>query len=247
MMEKVPAAEPGLAVRVRAQDPDRFLLTLLAPAARREALLLLAAFNHELVRALELPSSHGEVGPIGALIRLQWWREVVEGERRRHEVAGPLAEALARGTLPREPLLEMIAAREAEAEGFEDEQSWREAQLGGAGALQVALGAALGETRQAERLRLAGAAYAAGAMLRHRSRILASGRRPFAPADVDGTLARSAGLGWLADAGRVPGRAGLIGVLARRDLGRPADTGGRRGAGDVLALIAAGLTRVVAR
>ena len=61
---------------VRRHDPDRFLTALFAPPEKRDALLTLYAFNHELARAREVASE-----PPLALIRLQWWREVVEGAR----------------------------------------------------------------------------------------------------------------------------------------------------------------------
>src|SRR3978361_2145745 len=129
----------------RAHDPDRFLTALFAPAVHREALFLLIAFNHELVRALEMPSSRGDSGPLGTLIRLQWWREVVEGESRRHELAEPLAAAIHAGALERDTLLSVIEAREAEAEGIETLERWRALQLEGPGGFQVAFGRALGE------------------------------------------------------------------------------------------------------
>ena len=71
----------------------------------------LYAFNHELARAREVVSE-----PPLALIRLQWWREVVEGAYRRHEVAEPLRAAVDAGELDRGDLLRLIDAREAEAE-----------------------------------------------------------------------------------------------------------------------------------
>ncbi len=111
----------------REHDPDRFLTTLFAPGSHRETLFLLIAFNHELVRALEMKSARSEAGPIASLIRLQWWREVVEGASRRHELAEPLGAALAAGRLDRETLLDCIEGREAEAAGFDDAMmlDWR--------------------------------------------------------------------------------------------------------------------------
>lgn len=82
-----------LTALVRRHDPDRFLTCLFAPARRRDALLVLYAFNHELARARAVASD-----PMLALIRLQWWREVVEGDAKRHEVATPLTEAIAAGS-----------------------------------------------------------------------------------------------------------------------------------------------------
>ncbi len=238
----------------RAHDPDRFLTALFAPADRREALFVLIAFNHELVRALEMPSARGGIGPIAALIRLQWWREVVEGEPRRHEVAGPLAGMLSEGIYARETLLAIIDAREAEAEGIETLQDWQALQLGGPGGMQVAFGEALGERDPdvLASLRSVGAAYAAGSLLRHHRSILTAGRCPF-PDDLlqragssrDAVLSggalptdaailaplRDAGLGWLRQAGRLRlGRsrvaAALPAALARRDLERSPDAAG---------------------
>ena len=81
-----------IAALVRRHDPDRFLTALFAPADKRDTLLTLYAFNHELARAREVVSE-----PPLALIRLHWWREVVEGAQRRHEVAEPLSAALTAG------------------------------------------------------------------------------------------------------------------------------------------------------
>ena len=81
-----------LADFVRRNDPDRFLASLFAPTEQRQAVWVLCAVNHELARAREVVSE-----PMLALIRLQWWREVVQGVRRRHEVAGPLGALLDRG------------------------------------------------------------------------------------------------------------------------------------------------------
>ena len=250
----------------RSHDPDRFLVSLFAPAAVREALFLLIAFNHELVRALETGSAHRGMGPIAALIRLQWWREVVQGEPRGHELAEPLAASLAAGGLQPASLLSIIAAREAEAEGIETMRQWESIQLEGAGGMQVACAEALGERDPAvlDRLRRGGAAYGAGAIWRHHRAILHAGRCPFpdellqrAGHSRDGLLAaaaapldaaflaplREAGLRWLGEAGRPRlGRAriaaGLPAVLARRDLAGAA-VSGPRGLGDRLALAAA--------
>src|SRR5579875_1137861 len=94
---------------VRRADPDRFLTTLFAPPGKREALWTLYAFNHELARARETVRE-----PHMALIRLQWWREVVEGERKRHEVAEPVRASIETGALRAEDLEALIEGREAE-------------------------------------------------------------------------------------------------------------------------------------
>jgi hypothetical protein len=119
---------------VRRHDPDRFLTALFAPAERREALFVLYAFNHELARAREAVSQ-----PTLALIRLQWWREVVEGAARRHEVAMPLHAAIEAGLLQRAELLALIAGREIEAEpAIPSLDVWRGYLLQTAGGLAVA-------------------------------------------------------------------------------------------------------------
>ena len=144
---------------VRRHDPDRYFTALFAPAARREALFILYAFNHELARAREVVRE-----PFAALIRLQWWREVIEGARRRHEVAGPLGEALDEGWLRPASLDAMITAREAEAEPFETLADFETYVLGAAGGVMVAAGQALG-MEGAEALRSWGAAYGVAGLL----------------------------------------------------------------------------------
>jgi phytoene synthase len=130
------AAMNALAETVRLSDPDRYFCALLAPAARRDGLFTLYAFNHELARALEVAREPGL-----SLIRLHWWREVVEGEARRHEVATPLRALVASGGVPAALLLEMIAAREAVAV---DPPATLDAVAAGPGALAAAAGAVLG-------------------------------------------------------------------------------------------------------
>ena len=58
------------AQQVRLSDPDRFLTALFAPAAARENLFALYAFNLEVARIPELVHE-----PMMGQIRLQWWRE----------------------------------------------------------------------------------------------------------------------------------------------------------------------------
>jgi len=167
-----------LADLLRRHDPDRFLTALFAPADRRPALFALYAFNHELARAREVASE-----PMLALIRLQWWREVVEGAPRRHEVATPLAAALAAGALDRGDLLALIAARETEAEpAIPTLAAWRDHLLRGAGGLAVAAGRLLGAP-EPEALRPLGAAYGAAGLLRSVP-ALAAQRRCLLPQDV---------------------------------------------------------------
>src|SRR5271165_4395269 len=109
--ELMPPSSDSFLLRLRRADPDRFFCTLFAPSGQREALALLYLFNHELARAHEVASE-----PLLAMIRLQWWREVVEGASRKHEVATPLSAALEAGVFAREDLLKLIEAREAGTE-----------------------------------------------------------------------------------------------------------------------------------
>lgn len=101
---------------VRQQDPDRFLISLFAPADTREALWALYAFNYEIARTREVVSDT----TIG-LIRLQWWRDAIEEiykneTPRRHEVLLPLADAIKKYNLPKDLFLNLIYAREFDLE-----------------------------------------------------------------------------------------------------------------------------------
>lgn len=99
------------AVEVRTHDRDRYLTAILAPAARRQALFALYAFNLEVARTREMVSE-----PMIGQIRLQWWREAIagiyEGKARAHEVVRPLAEAVERYDLTRTYFERLIDARE---------------------------------------------------------------------------------------------------------------------------------------
>ncbi len=254
-----------MAALVRRHDPDRFFTALFAPAEQREALLALYAFNHELARAREVASQ-----PLLALIRLQWWREVVEGTRRRHEVAGPLGEAIDAGKLHVPDLLAMIEAREAETEeAIPDLTAWLGYLSGSAGGLAVAAGRLLGaEELDRARLRALGTAYGVAGQLRSVA-VLAAQGRCLLPQDVLGAHgltpehvvrspeAASPVLAVLAEEGRVLLRAGrgrfgrgviaaaLPGVWARRDLRKAGASSGPRRLGDRLAVTwAAWATRV---
>jgi 15-cis-phytoene synthase len=249
-----------MAALVRRHDPDRFLTALFAPSEKRDALLTLYAFNHELARAREAVSE-----PPLALIRLQWWREVVEGERRHHEVADPLAVAIEAGGLDRADLLALIDAREIEVEpGIEDLQSWRAYLFGNAGGLAVAAGRLL-DAPDPEALRPLGAAYGVAGLLRSIS-VHARQGRCLLPEDVlaehgldrEQVMATPAaasvqavvrqlareGLPMLDNPVRVPRRAiaaALPAVLAKRDLSKAPAFPTQRALADRLAVTIAGL------
>jgi phytoene synthase len=240
---------------------DRFLTALFAPPAQRETLFVLYAFNNELARARAVVSE-----PMLALMRLQWWREVVEGARRRHEVAGPLGDALDAGELRADDLAALIDAREIEAEpAIPTLDAWRTYLTGTAGGLAVAAGRLLGAP-DPEALRMGGAAYGAAGVLRS-APALARRQRLLLPVDVldrHGTsveaaiadplgapvlaamrdLAREA-REWLGPREiklpRAARAAGLPAVLARRDLARPPPLPDRHGLADRLAVVRAAL------
>ncbi len=233
---------------VRRHDPDRYFVTLFAPEAHRRTLFTLYAFNHELARAREVASEPGL-----ALIRLQWWREVVEGQVKGHEVATPLHAALAEGRLFAPDLLEMIASRELDAEGdIATLGAWREWLLQGAGSLAVATGRVLGAPATSmPRLRRLGAGYGASGVLRNAPYAARQGRclmpselldaykitsdeaiaEPVGPktAGIRQALAfvGAALLGASERCGKTWVAAALPAVMARRDLASPGKSGPR--------------------
>jgi len=95
---------------VHAADKDRFLASLFAPADRRSPLFALYAFNVEIARVRELVHE-----PLAGEVRLQWWRDGLEGrtqgEMRANPVADALLNTLDRFKLPTERLLGLIEAR----------------------------------------------------------------------------------------------------------------------------------------
>lgn len=97
---------------LRAQDRDRFLSTLFAPDEKRPHLGALYAFNAEICRVRDAVTE-----PQLGLIRLQWWRDTVEGIYQGqatpgHPVAEALAGAIAEGGLPQQALLDLVTAHE---------------------------------------------------------------------------------------------------------------------------------------
>ncbi len=253
---------------VRQHDPDRYLCALFAPAAKREALFALAAYNHELARAREAASQ-----PLLALIRLQWWREVVEnaavgGPPRQHEVATPLHAAIADRLLDPDDLTAMANAREVETEESIPTASAFQAYLRGtAGGFAQAAGRLLGARgAYPVALQYGGALYGLAGVLRSTAALARQGRcllpedalaeagltphavvaDPAVAAPVVARLAAEGLAGYQPIAG-LPGAAvaaALPLVLARRDLKRLAagePVPATRGLWDKLAVTWAGL------
>ncbi|HSF96728.1 MAG TPA: squalene/phytoene synthase family protein [Thermohalobaculum sp.] len=119
---------------VRSHDPDLFHAALFAPEPARARLMVLYAFDIELSKAALRPSE-----PLIARMRLQWWRDLVDGigagePPRAHEVAGPLHGVLSADVVPGEELTALIDAHETELHGAMDEHrfgEWLDARFGG--------------------------------------------------------------------------------------------------------------------
>ncbi len=98
---------------LRRYDHDRYLTCLFAPRAARADLFALYAFNLEVAKTPEVVSE----AMLGQ-IRLQWWRESIEGiyagNPRHHEVVEPLARAVAAHSLTHGHFERLIDAREAD-------------------------------------------------------------------------------------------------------------------------------------
>jgi phytoene synthase len=223
-----------LLVHVRRADPDRFFTTLFAPPAKREGLWLLYAFNHELARAREVASE-----PTLALIRLTWWREVVEGAHRAHDIATPLSAALDAGMFARADLSALIDAREIEAEPqIPDFATFISYVTGTAGKLARIAGKFLGA--DSDEVEVLGTAYGISGILRAAPFLARQGRN-LLPAD--GTppekLIQTARDLLRASPPRIALAAALPAAYARRDLGRPYAP---RGLPDKFAIIRAAIT-----
>src|SRR5580704_888522 len=98
---------------VRATDRDRYIATLFAPADRRDGLFALYSFNAEIARVRDVARE-----PMPGEIRLQWWREVIEGERGGEAAANPVAAALL-ATIQRDNLSVELLGTLVEAHRFD--------------------------------------------------------------------------------------------------------------------------------
>jgi len=95
---------------LRSTDIDRYLACLLMPEDKRGAVAALYAFNAELARIRDVIRE-----PLPGEIRLQWWRDMLEGGGAGDSLANPLAAGLIGAIddyrLPRAPLVAMTEAR----------------------------------------------------------------------------------------------------------------------------------------
>jgi NADH dehydrogenase [ubiquinone] 1 alpha subcomplex assembly factor 6 len=172
---------------VRRHDRDRYQTALFAPAARREALFALYAFNYEIARVREIVTQ-----PMLGQIRLQWWREVIDaayagGPVRQHEVAQPLTAAIREYGLAREPFDRMIDARERDlADAAPADMAALEGYAGATSAGLVRLTLAVlgaGEPEAHAAAGEVGIAYGLAGLLRAMPFHAAAGRR-YIPDDV---------------------------------------------------------------
>lgn len=95
---------------LRDTDRDRYLACLLAPEEKRPALAALYAFNAELARVRDLVHE-----PLPGEVRMQYWRDLLEGQAHGSSEANPIASelliAMEQHRLPRQTLIDMIDAR----------------------------------------------------------------------------------------------------------------------------------------
>lgn len=105
---------------LRAEDYDRYLTVLHAKGSDRPGLFALYAFNAEIAKVRDIVSE-----PMVGEIRLQWWREVIEGlfegRVREHDVVLALADMAERGLLVQADLIALIEAREKDLYGEQPE------------------------------------------------------------------------------------------------------------------------------
>jgi phytoene synthase len=96
-------------VHVRAGDRDAWLAMLFAPVDKRPHLMALRAFLLEIVSVRERVNE-----PMAGELRLQWWRDAIEGEARgdvgAHPVAAAMLDTIHKCRLPREVLTDLIEA-----------------------------------------------------------------------------------------------------------------------------------------
>jgi 15-cis-phytoene synthase len=94
---------------LRVADKDRYLASLFAPAPARRHLYALNAFASEIARVRDAARE-----PMPGEIRLQWWRDVLNGEGRGEVSANPVAAALvetiASCAVPTQRLIALIDA-----------------------------------------------------------------------------------------------------------------------------------------
>ncbi|HEY2538638.1 MAG TPA: phytoene/squalene synthase family protein [Stellaceae bacterium] len=185
----------SVAALVQRHDRDRYQTALFAPAARREALFALYAFNYEIASVREHVTQ-----PTLGRIRLEWWRENIaaafgSGPVRHHPVVEALSRAAREHRLTRSHLDRLIDAREAD---LDDEPPATLAELeayaeGTSSRLICSALEVLGVRDAAAAAAChIGIAFALSGLLRALPMRVAGAHRPFVPAE----LAVRHGLDW---------------------------------------------------
>ncbi len=105
-----PASATQAAATLRELDRGRYFATLVLPSASRPAVTAIYAFSAEVAATPERARE-----PMPGEIRLQWWKDALEGkahgEVRQNPLADALLDALAEHALPAMPLLRLLEAR----------------------------------------------------------------------------------------------------------------------------------------
>jgi 15-cis-phytoene synthase len=158
-------------------DKDRYLSSLFAPEALRPHLLALYAFNIEIARIRETVSE-----PQLGLVRQQWWLDSLDGiyagNTPEHPVAVALANTIGFADLPKQPLSNLVIAREFDL--YSDAMPTLhdlEGYLGETSSALMQMAALVLGHSAAEIAGLAGVAYGIAGVLR-------SGRSAYLPADL---------------------------------------------------------------
>lgn len=110
-MSEISSANAALCLRtLQEMDRDRYLASLLSPVECRAAVVALYAYNAELARVRDVVRE-----PLPGEVRLQYWRDLLEGSAHGETAANPVAaellQAIDRFRLPVAPLVSMADAR----------------------------------------------------------------------------------------------------------------------------------------
>ncbi|MGH6841017.1 MAG: phytoene/squalene synthase family protein [Methylocella sp.] len=101
---------------LRREDKDRWLASLFVPPRFRPHIHALHAFSLETARVGKIVSE-----PLLGEMRIQWWRDALDGtndgEAKANPVAAALLDTIVRFDLPKAPLRELISARRADLYG----------------------------------------------------------------------------------------------------------------------------------
>ena len=110
MTKQISASEAYCLDHLRIRDVDRYLCTLFLPQQMRRSVMALYAFDAEIANISTIVKE-----PMMGEIRLQWWRDVIGGERQGEGRSNPLSHelllAIEQHKLPRSTFLAYLDAR----------------------------------------------------------------------------------------------------------------------------------------